>query len=255
MGYTKNIFKKKSLMPAVLVIGIFLAAGSAAVTYASLSSSGKLFFHKANKESEYNTDVSFILDDSVRVDTDNIKGEVLQCGPVIAEQVENDDIFSSQSPYVVEKSFPGISAAIAYVGYDGLKWPALEEKILNANLSVCGNDKGEITQISLTTEYDVSQEINAQTEAKIYTDKYVGEIGTGVTSYSDDFAGVDYSGKAVHANGREFWVVSSSNFDHDWMNKIVYWQENYVIYTLFIRYKEVDEKTVTNLVNRWMKGF
>ena len=56
-------------------------------------------------------------------------------------------------------------------------------------------------------------------------------------------------------NGREFWVVDSTEFEDGWLGKMVYWQENNVIYTLDIRYRKGDEKEVTALATNWMEGF
>ena len=56
-------------------------------------------------------------------------------------------------------------------------------------------------------------------------------------------------------NGREFWVVDSTEFEDGWLNKMVYWQENNVIYTLDIRYQKEDEKQVAALATNWMEGF
>ena len=56
-------------------------------------------------------------------------------------------------------------------------------------------------------------------------------------------------------NGREFWVVDSTEFEDGWLGKMVYWQENNVIYTLDIRYRKADEKEVTALATNWMEGF
>lgn len=65
------------------------------------------------------------------------------------------------------------------------------------------------------------------------------KIGVGATSYSDDFPGVDYSGETVVRNGREFWLVNSTEFEGGWLNKMVYWQEMFIHFLSDIR--------------RWMK--
>ena len=141
------------------------------------------------------------------------------------------------------------------IGYDKFVWPQLDEKTKTINLSVNGTQEGKITDLALISNYKIVGAIEAQTEARIFTENYTGEIGVGATSYSDDFPGVDYSGETVVRNGREFWLVNSTEFEDGWLNKMVYWQENNVVYTFSVRYKEVDEKTVMDLAICWMNSF
>ena len=49
--------------------------------------------------------------------------------------------------------------------------------------------------------------------------------------------------------------MDSTEFEDGWLGKMVYWQENNVIYTLDIRYRKADEKEVTALATNWMEGF
>lgn len=157
--------------------------------------------------------------------------------------------------YFAKKSFENISDALEYIGYDKFVWPQLDEKTKTINLSVNGTQEGKITDLALISNYKIVGAIEAQTEARIFTENYTGENGVGATSYSDDFPGVDYSGETVVRNGREFWLVNSTEFEDGWLNKMVYWQENNVVYTFSVRYKEVDEKTVTDLAICWMNSF
>lgn len=249
-------FAKKSFVPVLVGVALFLLIGSASmVVYAHLLSSGKLLFHKANESSDNYTDVTFVVDDTTRVNTKNFKGNIKECESIIKDQVVANNMYSSQSPYGVDKSFENISDALEYIGYDKFVWPQLDEKTKTINLSVNGTQEGKITDLALISNYKIVGAIEAQTEARIFTENYTGEIGVGATSYSDDFPGVDYSGETVVRNGREFWLVNSTEFEDGWLNKMVYWQENNVVYTFSVRYKEVDEKTVTDLAICWMNSF
>lgn len=251
----KNLVKK-SFIPVIVGFALFLLVGSvSAVVYAHLLSSGKLLFHKANESSDNHTDVTFVVDDTTRVNTKNFKGNIKECESIIKDQVVVNNMYSSQSPYGVDKSFENISDALEYIGYDKFVWPQLDEKTKTINLSVNGTQEGKITDLALISNYKIVGAIEAQTEARIFTENYTGEIGVGATSYSDDFPGVDYSGETVVRNGREFWLVNSTEFEDGWLNKMVYWQENNVVYTFSVRYKEMDEKTVTDLAICWMNGF
>lgn len=247
---------KKSFVPVLVGLALFFLIGSASVVvYAHLVSSGKLFFHKANEASDKNTDVTFVVDDATRINTKDIRGKVTECEAIMKQQIADYNPLSSLSPYVVDQTFDDISDAIAYIGYDKFVWPKLDEVIDSVKLSVEGTDEGKIKSLVLTSYYEEKGSISAQTEARVFTENYNGEIGVGATSYSDDFPGVDYSGETVVTNGREFWVVDSTEFEDGWLNKMVYWQENNVIYTLDIRYQKEDEKQVAALATNWMEGF
>ena len=253
--YLNRFIKSAAFVPTIIILALLIIVGAGTVVYAALSSNGKLILFKANEQSEKNSDVIFMLDDSVRVKMEDITGEIVECEDIIAEQIEKYDMFSSQSPYEVEKTFETIEAAINYVGYDRLTWPAIKEKIDEVKVTVFTEEKDTIQKIKLNSNYALTGEIEAHTEAIIFTDSYDGEIGTGLTSYSEWFEGVDFSFETVYENGREFCIVSSGEFENRWIVKCVYWQENNVIYTLNIRYKEVDSGKIIELVNRWMCSF
>lgn len=243
-------------VPVVITLALLLLGGSVtAIAYAGLASGGKLHFFMGNAELDKNTDVAFELDDSVKVKLEDIRGKVLECEEEIAKQIETEDMLSSQSPYEVKKIFPDIASAISYVGYDDLIWPDFSETATETRVAVYSEVPKTIQRITLRAYYEFSEGLSAYLEAIIYTDAYNDKIGTGTTSYSEWFEGVDFSGETICENGRAFYVVSSSEFEDGWRVKCVYWQENNVIYTFDIRYKEVDEKKANDLVTRWMDGF
>ena len=109
-------FTKKSFVPVLVGLALFFLIGSASVVvYAHLVSSGKLFFHKANEASDKNTDVTFVVDDATRVNTKNFKGNIKECESIIKNQVVANDMYSSQSPYGIDKSFDSIKDALDYI--------------------------------------------------------------------------------------------------------------------------------------------
>ena len=264
-SFDKNVCNKKyknktntrrAFVPVLLGIAIIFAISSVTViAYSYLSSNGKLIFSKTNINSDYNTRVTFLLDDTVRVNRNDIHGDVNECSEIIARQIENYDILSSISPYVVEKSFANVDDAVKYVGYADMKLPKLKEDILSSKVYVIGNEYSDITLITVNVEYAISDEVTAYTEAKIFTDSYAGEIGAGAESFSDAFAGVNFSGETVSINGREFFVVNSTEFRDNWLGYMVYWQENNVIYTLNIKYKDVDKDIADKVADKWMNSF
>ena len=253
---TKTKYRGISIPVVASICAILLVCSASAITYAYLVATGKLSFNQSNPQSQNNTDVVYEFED-VKIEEKELKGKISECKSVIAEQVENYNGYGSASPYAVEKEFSSIHEAIDYIGYSGLKWLQKDksESDSSCNVIVEGNDKGLITKVSLVSNYALSDQINVDMSAEIFTDNYNGKISVGVTSYSDAFEGVDYSGKLVETNGRQFWIVDSTEFEDEWLEKIVYWQENSVIYTLNIRYKGGDKKEVDEFVTCWMNGF
>ena len=67
--------------------------------------------------------------------------------------------------------------------------------------------------------------------------------------------GVDFSTETIDENGREFLIACSTEFENGYLVKCVFWQENSVVYSFSLRYKEVDEKQVNTIVANWMAGF
>ena len=239
-----------------MAASIALAMSLLGVTvFAGLLSSGKLVFFREGKQTEKQTGVRFVLDDSVKVVAEDIKGEVMACSSQIIRQVAEYDWISAQDPHSVEQVFSGIGEAVSYVGYSGLHWPELGEEAEEAHVSVYGKDDGEIETIAVQAEYRVTDRIRAFAEARLFTAAYQGEISVGATSHSDAFDGVDYSGKSVLSNGRDFYVVDSTEYENGWLHKIVYWQEKHVLYSFVIRYQKEDKKQVNDLASRWMEGF
>ena len=111
--HPQKYFAKQSFVPVLVGVALFLLIGSASmVVYAHLLSSGKLLFHKANESSDNHTDVTFVVDDTTRVNTKNFKGNIKECESIIKDQVVANNMYSSQSPYGVDKSFENISDAL-----------------------------------------------------------------------------------------------------------------------------------------------
>ena len=118
-----------------------------------------------------------------------------------------------------------------------------------------GNDAGDLELISIENEYYKSELLTATAYTYIYTDRYPFEVSIGATSYSDGF-----DGENISVNGKEFkeWifrVVSSTPFSDEWLTKDVVFQQDGIIYQLFVRYKEVESEKVEKIISEWMNAF
>lgn len=233
----------------ILFVGI---AGT--TVFAVLSSSGILVFRQTNPDSDKKTAVDFVVDGTHKVPLASITGKIRECKELITEQVKEYDIVSSSNPQQVGREFKKIEDAIEYIGYDGLVWPKVENENPSVNVTVYGSEEGDIQEIQLESRFRVNDEMDAVTDAWIFTEESDMEMGVRIDSFSGYFEGVDYSGNSVIENGRSFLVTDPVSMN-GWYVRMAFWQENDVIYSFYIRYKEVREKEADDLVTRWMKAF
>lgn len=247
--------RAKLLRVAVIAeVLVFFIGGS--TVYAVMISRGELIFSGSNpKVPEKKTDFSVVFDDSLKIPMSEIKGEVNECREQIITQVEGYDMFSSQSPHGVEKHFSDYKDAISYVGLDRTIISAPRNLTGETIVRITGNDAGDLELISIENEYYKSELLTATAYTYIYTDRYPFEVSIGGTSYSDGFEGVDFYGENISVNGKEFRVVSSTPFSDEWLTKDVVFQQDGIIYQLFVRYKEVESEKVEKIISEWMNAF
>jgi hypothetical protein len=252
----KSVFRnlqRKSMVPIAAGMAVVLLSGS--VAYGALSASGQLNFFKRNPTSDKHTDVEFEITDDIRVQVSDITGEVNECSQIIAAQMANQDPLSSQNPSIYCQKFSSIEDADRYVGYADLNIPEIDYPLENVEVTAYGEEDGSLTEILIESKYTIDSSIAVTSDAMIFTEYYQGDIGSGFTSYSDDFEGVDYFGTTKSVHGREFYVVNSTKFVADWLNQIVFWQEKNVLYQLHIRFQEEDQDEVTKIMLEWMGKF
>ena len=230
--YSRAKLLRVAVIAAVLV---FFIGGS--TVYAVMNSRGELIFGGR------------------RIPTSEIKGDVNECRDQIRKQVENYDMFSSQSPHTVDKLFSDYKDAVSYVGLDRTIISAPRNLTGETIVRIEGNDAGDLELISIENEYYKSELLTATAYTYIYTDRYPFEVSIGATSYSDGFEGVDFYGESVSVEGKEFWVVSSTPFSDEWLGKVVVFQQDGIIYQLFVRYKEVESEKVEKIISEWMNAF
>ena len=251
--YSRAKLLRVAVIAAVLV---FFIGGS--TVYAVMISRGELIFSGSNpKVPEKKTDFSVVFDDSLKIPMSEIKGEVNECREQIITQVEGYDMFSSQSPHGVEKHFSDYKDAVSYVGLDRTIISAPRNLTGETIVRITGNNAGDLELISIENEYYKSELLTATACTHIFTEHYPYDVSVGATTYSDGSEGVDYYGESIFVNGKEFWVVNmdTTPFSNEWLTKDVVFQQDGIIYQLFVRYKEVETEKVEKIVSEWMDAF
>ena len=251
--YSRAKLLRVAVIAAVLV---FFIGGS--TVYAVMISRGELIFSGSNpKVPEKKTDFSVVFDDSLKIPMSEIKGKVNECREQIITQVEGYDMFSSQSPHGVEKHFSDYKDAASYVGLDRTIISAPRNLTGETIVRITGNDAGDLELISIENEYYKSELLTATACTHIFTEHYPYDVSVGATTYSDGSEGVDYYGESIFVNGKEFWVVNmdTTPFSNEWLTKDVVFQQDGIIYQLFVRYKEVESEKVEKIISEWMNAF
>ena len=252
----KGRFSRAKLLRVAVVAAVVLFLIGGTTVYAVMYSKGELIFSGSNpKVPEKKTDFSVVFDDSLKIPTSEIKGDVNECRDQIRKQVENYDMFSSQSPYGVDKDFRDYKDAVSYVGLDRTIISAPRNLTGETIVRITGNDAGDFELITLENEYYKSELVTATAITHIFTEYYPYDVSVGATSYSDGFEGVDFYGESVSVEGKEFWVVSSTPFSDEWLGKVVVFKQDGIIYQLFVRYKEVESEKVEKIISEWMNAF
>lgn len=252
----KGRFNCAKLLRVAVVAAVVLFLIGGTTVYAVKYSRGELIFSGSNpKVPEKKTDFSVVFDDSLKIPTSEIKGDVNECRDQIRKQVENYDMFSSQSPYGVDKDFRDYKDAVSYVGLDRTIISAPRNLTGETIVRITGNDAGDFELITLENEYYKSELVTATAITHIFTEYYPYDVSVGATSYSDGFEGVDFYGESVSVEGKEFWVVSDTPFSDEWHGKDVIFQQDSIIYQLFVRYKEVESEKVEKIISEWMNAF
>lgn len=252
----KGRFNRAKLLRVAVVAAVVLFLIGGTTVYAVMISRGELIFSGSNpKVPEKKTDFSVVFDDSLKIPMSEIKGEVNECREQIRTQVEDYDMFSSQSPHGVEKHFSDYKDAVSYVGLDRTIISAPRNLTGETIVRITGNDAGDFELITLENEYYKSELVTATAITHIFTEYYPYDVSVGATSYSDGFEGVDFYGESVSVEGKEFWVVSSTPFSDEWLGKVVVFKQDGIIYQLFVRYKEVESEKVEKIVSEWMNAF
>ena len=251
---------KKPKLKRVIIIAACLIVALSACTLAlhtyDYAPSTVLEFIKGNPGSSKHTDLYFRpVGNVAAVSVRELKGDVKKLGSVIKSQYKNYPVYSSLSPSVCELEFDSTVAAEKYIGFYGLAFPAISGKPEPVTVTAEGTEKGLLTSVRMTANYKTAPGVSAVSTAMIFTENYSGDIGVFVTSYSDAFEGVDFTGGEKTVNGHVFYEVQSSPFDGEWLNSLVFGYENGVLYSLTVRFREADRAIAESVASEWMNSF
>lgn len=249
LGKPKRIKTRTAILAACIAL---MVIGSA-VAVAVLLSSGRLSFSQANPRSDKRTDVDFIIEEDIRIPVKDIRGAVSEAGPILAEQMANRDPLSSLLPEY-RKTFDSVAQASEFIGYDLLRIPAIRREPDSVEVSASADAEGRLTGVQVLLTYSEGT-ITAWSVCNLYTEYCDSPVAITTTSYSDDFEGVDYTGSTLSKYGREFHVVKSTPFEDNWLNEMVFWQENKVVFHLDLRYQPADQAAADRIADEWMASF
>lgn len=256
-------------------------------TYAVLSSGGTLETGKDKPTDKTNSAYKFSVSEDVRIPMSEIKGDVVKLTEEMKERFKKHDaIYSSTYAGWRQLPFATVEDAKAYIGYDKMNFPQLSAVPDQVYVEAMGNPAGKMEAMDGAAmegtlpggeHYVVAGEgesdlevklVSIRLEAEYQTDKTKSTLSyTSTASLSTEYDtadsgirgiawdGVDFTSRMQTENGREFYVMNATGFESGWLSQQVFWQENNVIYHLFLHYKEQDQKQADKVMLEWMNAF
>ncbi|MCC8121760.1 MAG: hypothetical protein LIO42_07250 [Oscillospiraceae bacterium] len=186
-----------------------------------------------------------------RISTDELTGDILEVQDIIKKQYEEFEVFSSSAPSQWGTRFETREEALTYIGLDGLKTLDWELEEQGTALSVCGNQEGQITSLTLETDY-VEEQIRLYFFSDVYTENETGELSTGVAAaesvtFQESFYTTE-SGKQCH-------IIKGSAMESGYLCMDGYLVDGGILYTLHIAYLSADASRAEELMNQWADQF
>ncbi len=256
-------------------------------TYAVLSSGGTLETEKEKPTDRTNSAYTFSVSGDIRIPMSEIKGDVVKLTEEMKERFKKHDaIYSSTYAGWRQLPFATVEDAKAYIGYDKINFPQLSAVPDQVYVEAMGNPAGKMEAMDGAAmegtlpggeHYVVAGEgesdlevklVSIRLEAEYQTDKTKSTLSyTSTASLSTEYDtadsgirgiawdGVDFTSRMQTENGREFYVLNATGFESGWLSQQVFWQENNVIYQLFLHYKEQDQKQADKVMLEWMNAF
>lgn len=139
--------------------------------------------------------------------------------------------------------------AIDYIGLSNLRSVDWQYNTKSANIEVVGNKKGEIETICLMSFYE-KDSIRMQTRATVYTDKYTGEMKTGLSrmemlEFYDSYACTNQHVRyhVVGANKKE-------NGTFKYVNDVYLVLDN-ILYRLNLVFEQEEMGQAQELIEEW----
>ena len=256
-------------------------------TYAVLSSGGTLETGKDKSTDKTNTAYKFSVSEDIRIPMSEIQGDVVKLTEEMKERFKSHDaIYSSTYAGWRQVPFATLEEGLTYIGYDKMNFPQLSAAPDQVYVEAMGNPvwQNQLTDgvaqegtlpsgehYVIVGEGEQDPEVNLvsiRLEAQYQTGKTESTLSyTSTARLSTEFDaadsgirgiawdGVDFTSRMQTENGREFYVMNATGFESGWLSQQVFWQENNVIYQLFLHYKEQDQKQADKVMLEWMNAF
>ncbi len=242
----KNLLKKAPLWAAAMLLLILLGGTT---VYAIMR-----FQSEVKKEEGM---ISFSLDaESYRVDESLIKGQILEAKEITKKQYEQWTVYVFDLPGYYSKEFSKAEEAKAYVGYEKLTIPRLnEQRESSAKVLTFVSETQKFESVNISVLYSPYEGVYITENAYIWTKDCTEEPGVGLIGERiNDYAKTEHR----TANGREFLIVTLKNLsENDYVNYTAYWAEDTVLYGLSLLYtdSEEHEAEAEKLMLQWMNSF
>lgn len=209
------------------------------------------FFRVSKDPADGSFEAGYDLGAAVKkIPVDSLKGEISQAGETIRQQRENYSPASSLSPDTVRKEFSSSEEARAYIGLEGLKTADLGMEEKETTLIAAGDEQGEISYVELETNYNdfSGDKLRAWVYTYIYTEKYDGDIMTGVRTTEDlEFTESFYT----TAQNNQCQIIDSTPMESGYRSTDGYLVEDGILYNIHLAYKEKDAEKAQELVRKW----
>lgn len=199
-----------------------------------------------NEESGYDLNV-----DVIRFGTEDMSEEIRSAGNIIRQQVENYLPFDNKSPNTWETDFETLENACEYIGIEQIRNNISGWNRQPAELSVLGDDNGNILMLEISSDKKAG-DIRMQFFTRVYTDKYDGDIITGVRSTEEIGFRESYF---TTDNDIMCHVIEMSPMESGYMGMDGYITENGILYNLHIAYLAEDSGKATDLMHEWAGSF
>ncbi len=184
-----------------------------------------------------------------KIPLSNIKGEIRKIKNVIRKNYKNQEPTSSVHPGYWYKEFATPLEAAQYIGLSNLRSVDWKYNTKGANIEVVGNKKGEIETICLMSFYE-KDSVRMQTRATVYTDKYMGEMKTGLVTTEP----LEFYDNYVSTNQNVLYHIVGSNKKENGTFKYVndvYLVLDNILYRLNLVFEQEDMGTAQDLMEEW----
>ena len=184
-----------------------------------------------------------------KIPLSNIKGEIRKVKNVIIENYKNSEPTSSVHPGYCYKEFPTNLDAIEYIGLSNLRSVDWQYDTKGANIEVVGNKKGEIETICFMSFYE-KDSIRMQTRATVYTDKYTGEMKTGLSRMEILEFYDSYACTNQHLRYHVVGANKNKNGRFKYVNDVYMVLDN-ILYRLNLTYEEAALAEAQEIIEEW----